>query len=595
MRTVGKNNREHAFCWARALAMLWALALALAIALPALSGCAGLRVTFGGQEASIPQPSVNSKIYNSDITLDEGPVAGGALRVYATRPDTMNPLLTRNAYTQAMLGLIYGSLVRIGDDLCAEPELVEGWEMSEDGMMWAFNVRQGLRWHDGEPFTASDVMSTIKRIRGYGDRSPYADLIRNISSEAVYGGSKLVLTLKKPNAYTPETLVFPIVPTHVDLAELDDADAQGSVESSLIGTGPYKCSSYRLGDYLELAQASDQRRAAAQPPGSEPTPGIALASGAAQPPYLDSIRFIFHSVDDMALAEFRAGSVDAFFSREVDYSLYKYSAQMQLAQYSEREFYFVAFNCAEGRTTRNVRNALARFVDRDAVVDAMGGRAIAAEFPVQPESSLYDQGIAQTPYDPQAARLLLEGAGYRVDKGRYYDMSRSRRRLMEVVFIVNGENEGHVKAASVVAGFIDRNGVYIQVEMLPQYEYEARLADGDFDMAMGSYRVRSHPDMTEMYAESPYFGSGAQANIARYSDGGGEVGRLSAELFMDYAALDRQMTFSDLTAAIRADMPYIGLFFRASALVAENHVRVGARPTAWDPLGAMWQWYVVDY
>ena len=556
-------------------------------ALAALSGCsmqpypaaddraAGDAAAGGGANGAAQDagPPINSAIYSNDYIIDDGPVKGGSLRVYSTPPDTYNPLLTRNVYTQAMFSLVYEGLAGIDANLGAEPRLAESWAPSDDGLTWDIELCSGIKWHDGLALNAYDVIDTIERIRSYGELSPYAEMLSNIKSEAALSGSEIRLTLKKENAFTPNDLIFPVVPSHIAIEALDGESGAANLKSALIGTGPYRFDSYVNGRGVTLT-ASDKKSVA--------------------PPYIDSVSFQFYEPQDTALPQFRNRSVDLFFSRTFDYSRYRLSSEMRIRQYCEREFIFVALNCAKGITqAKSVRQAIARMVDRQKLIDsALGGRGIPAEFPVQPDNSLYGAITANLPFDPQAARSILENAGYRLDDGTFYGDAGNGWQKLGPTLIVNDSDTDRCALADGLADMLSEYGVQITVSREPADTVVQKVAAGAYDMALLSYRTSQYPDMTELYSY-PWREGGAPMNPARYQNEYADV--LSHELFTVYDGQDRQVVFSELAAVLQDDAPCVGICFRASSLVCSEVLRGRIRPNAWAPLNYFGDWYIVDY
>ncbi|MCL2057494.1 MAG: peptide ABC transporter substrate-binding protein [Oscillospiraceae bacterium] len=639
---------------ARALLRLASLVLAAALAVSGLTGCAALATLLSGTSGSAAQdaaysngldqgqsggadsdgasllsggralaqtPVVNSAIYSNDYIIDEGPIKGGGMRVYATHPDTFNPLLTQNIYAAAMFGLVYDSLVSIGPGLTAEPRLAVRWTPSIDGLVWHIVLREGAKWHDGRPLRAYDAVNTIERIRSYGEWSPYAGAIANIASAVAVSDHEIRLTLEKENAFAPYTWVFPIMPSHVAIDALDGQSGSANLRAALVGSGAYRFRYYENRSRLVLTAADTWWGAGDEAAG--PVPGIAPTGRAeddhqdqaendqpgrvepdlqgkadVRPPYIIDISFMFFDPDDMALTKFRSKEVDLFFSGAFDYDRFKHSSELLVRQYSERDFLFLALNNAGGATaSRNVRRALLRMLDRQGLIDeALGGRGVPSEFPVQPESSLYGAGIASTPYDPQAARSILEGEGFRLDEGVYYGDAGNGWNKLSLTLLVNEQDAERCALADSLSDMYAGHGVEIVVSREPADAVMQKVLAGGYEMALLNYRTHLFPDMTELYStpwKEPGSGGGAVANVARFQDD--EADRLSHELFSLYDEDDRQTAFAQLAAIIQDEAPYIGICFRASVLVYGEGLRGDIYPSDRGPLSFMERWYIADY
>ena len=87
-------------------------------------------------------------VYSNDM-MDKGPVKGGIIRLFSTRPDSLNPILSKNIYVQDFSSLIFEGLFKLGKDQNVIPVLSDKWDVSSDGLIWNFHIRENVLWHDG--------------------------------------------------------------------------------------------------------------------------------------------------------------------------------------------------------------------------------------------------------------------------------------------------------------------------------------------------------------------------------------------------------------------------------------------------------------
>lgn len=180
---------------------------------------------------------------------------GGDRLVTATisDPKTFNPLMSVDSASSAAVGDVFEGLVRLNQrTTLPEPLLASSWEHDEAGTTWTFHLRPGVRWHDGEPFTADDVAFTFDAI--------YDPKVPNSSKHVLtVGGTRIGvdvvdpltvrLRLAEPFAPLLNSIGFPILPKHI----LGKALADGSFAQSwgidtppekIVGTGPYRMIRY---------------------------------------------------------------------------------------------------------------------------------------------------------------------------------------------------------------------------------------------------------------------------------------------------------------------------------------------------------------
>ena len=541
-------------------------------------GCGEIQTMIQEQESK-SEVKVNSSIYSNDYVLDEGPREGGTLEIYSTAPETFNPLLVQNVYVREITGLIYESIVNIDSRLKAETCLADSWTVSEDRLSWEIELKTGLYWHDGEEFTARDVVKTIERIREYGTESPYYGIIGNIREVRQQAKHRVVLDLHKANSFTPETLIFPIVPAHLPLEGLDNVDVVSNIERGLVGTGPYMVERYTVGDRIRLTENTKW--------------AVRFTERKGSPPYVGKIVFTFFDVKTSALSVFQKQGIQAFFSRNVEYARYQDSTEMQIKRYSERELSMLAFNTANPAVSRSVRFAISKMINREEIVETLlNGRGIPAEIPVQTESWLYEMGFAASLYDPESAGAILQGAGYGFDGGGYYRISNGNKYRLDLGLLVDKDNSDQVAVAEYIARTLNANGFEVTMEAVANDVMVQRMREGSFDISLIDYRVNPVPDFSILYSR-PYFTQDFSMNVAQYQSD--EVDRLIRELYLEHDELGRQNIFADIASILRSDCPYVGLYFKASSLVLRNDVRGVHLPNVWNPFGSIENWYIADY
>ena len=115
-----------------------------------------------------------------------------------------------------MWALTYDYMVGYSmDDMSPVPALAKSWETSDDGLTWTFDIREGVKWSDGEPFTAADIAYTYNRVlTGDVEGALYGSYLTSVSPSTAPDDTTVVLKLTKPNAVLP-LLPIPIIPEHI--------------------------------------------------------------------------------------------------------------------------------------------------------------------------------------------------------------------------------------------------------------------------------------------------------------------------------------------------------------------------------------------
>ncbi len=178
--------------------------------------------------------------------------AGGNL-VFLVQPEP--PSLASYLSTSGPIGLvapkIYEGLFDYDKDLNIVPNLAASYEVSDDGKTVTFNLREGVTWHDGEPFTSADVQYTVMEVlKQVHPRGPNS--FREVTSIDTPDATTAVFNLANPAPYMLRALSgyeSPIVPKHL-LEGQDPRDAE--LANNPVGTGPYKFVEWKKGQFVRL-------------------------------------------------------------------------------------------------------------------------------------------------------------------------------------------------------------------------------------------------------------------------------------------------------------------------------------------------------
>ena len=145
-----------------------------------LQRSAGVALIAGGLPAIL---AACTGAANNNPPASSGGGASKPLRVgWSSEPDTMNALTTYSTEAQEVLQLIYDKLSDYDANLNVIPGLAASTAVSADGMTVTYNLRPGVTWHDGQPFTADDVVSTFTLIHRPGGASQYAQWLTDMTA-----------------------------------------------------------------------------------------------------------------------------------------------------------------------------------------------------------------------------------------------------------------------------------------------------------------------------------------------------------------------------------------------------------------------------
>ncbi|MFZ0826228.1 MAG: ABC transporter substrate-binding protein [Verrucomicrobiia bacterium] len=232
-----------------------------AAAVLSLSGCEKKAVTPEKSAASYPLPE-------PPLVADCEPgIPGGRLIVSTfADPKTFNPITASDGGSQEIYRFLFASL--LGFDSAkqeVEPGLAESWSVAPDNKTWTFKLRKDLRWSDGEPITADDVVFTVNDLIYNPDINPViADALRvGGKNFTVTKIDDLTVQVVTPEIYAPFLEGFgagvPIMPKHIlekSVAAKTFTSAYGSnwKAADIVGSGPFVIKEYKPAQYTLLAR-----------------------------------------------------------------------------------------------------------------------------------------------------------------------------------------------------------------------------------------------------------------------------------------------------------------------------------------------------
>lgn len=186
------------------------------------------------------------------------PTRGGILvAAIDSDPGQLNPAITTNGGVHTASELMFNGLVEVNSSLEPVPELAESWEVLENGALYRFDLRDGVTWHDGEPFTSADVKFTFEEMLLKLHSRTKASVGAALASIETPDADTVEFRFSEP--YAPLLLQLdvteaPILPAHV----YQGTDVQENpANSKPIGTGPFRFESYTPDAEIRLTANPD--------------------------------------------------------------------------------------------------------------------------------------------------------------------------------------------------------------------------------------------------------------------------------------------------------------------------------------------------
>ncbi len=327
--------------------------------------------------------------------------AYGDIMVEGSIGDASNliPLLASDSTSHEIAGMVFNGLIKYDKDVNIVGDLAESWEISGDGLVITFHLRKGVRWHDGRPFTAADVLYTYQVTVDPKTPTAYAGDFLKVKKAEVLDDYTFRVTYDKPFAPALMSWSVGILPKHLLAGKEITTSPLGRHP---IGTGPYRFKEWVTGQKIVLVSNPDYFEGR---------------------PYIDG--YILRIIPDTAtmFLELRANGIDRMgltplqFTRQTENNLFR--ENFNKFRYLSFAYTYIGYNLKNPLfADKRVRQAIAHAVNREEIIDGvLLGLGKPATGPYKPGTWAYNPNVRQYPYDPAKAKALLAEAGWKDANG----------------------------------------------------------------------------------------------------------------------------------------------------------------------------------
>lgn len=433
----------------------------------------------------------------------------------SAKPDQFDPHKTSAYASFQVLENVYDTLVVPNpDNLTMEPSLATSWTTSPDGLTWTFQLRQGVKFHDGSTFDSADVVYSYNRIITQKLANSYR--FANVTSVAADGPQSVVIKLSKP---TPNLLSQ--IGAFKGMAILpEDADKKMDLTRKTDGTGPF-----------ELVSSDASHTVLKAFPG--------YWGGK---PKVGGVEFRYISEPSAALTALRNGEVqwtDNVPPQEI--TKLKGDKSVHLATTGSVDYWYMSMNYQHAPFGNElVRQAIATAVDRGAVTKAARFGAATPNETAIPKSSYFYDDYSPFKPDQAKAKQLMQQSGV------------STPITMELM--VTSEYPESVTAAQVIASELKPIGINVKIDTLDFATWLDRESAGQFDSFILSWLGNIDP--ADFYQEQ-HITNGSD-NFQHYSNP--QVDQLLTQAATEQDRDKRKSLYDQAAKMIVDDVSYLYLY-----------------------------------
>ena len=500
---------------------------------------------------------------------DSGPAYGDII-VEGSIGDASNliPLLSSDSTSHGIASMVYNGLVKYDKDINIVGDLAESWEVSGDGLIITFRLRRGVKWHDGYPFTAQDVLFTYKVTIDPKTPTAYSGDFLKVKKAEVLDNYTFRFTYYKPFAPALMSWGSPILPMHL----LEGKDITTSpLARHPVGTGPYIFKDWVPGQKIVLISNPDYFEGR---------------------PYIDgSIMRIIPDTATMFL-ELRANGIDRMnltplqYTRQTENNLFR--KNFNKYRYLSFSYTYLGYNLKNPLfTDKRVRQAIAYGINKDEIIQGiLLGLGKEATGPFKPGTWVYNPNVNKYPYNPGKARELLAAAGWRDTDGDGILDKDGQPFVFEI--ITNQGNEIRAKCAEIIQRRLSEIGIKVKIRVL---EWAAFVNDfinnRRFDATILGWTIPLDPDIYDVWHSSK---TGPQElNFISYKND--EVDKLIEKGRGTFDQKERKKYYDRIQEILAEEQPYLFLYVPDALPIIHARFR-GIEPA---PLGIGYnfiKWYV---
>ncbi len=526
--------------------------LCAALAAAALAGC-------GGSQSADNQETGN-------VQAEDGQGAGAAGKVlnYAmpSEPETLDPTMNNYSMSSNVLQNLFCGLFQLEADGTLNNALCDTYEVSEDGRVYTFTLKEGLKWSDGSALTAGDFVYAWKRVLNPETASPASWELYYIQGAEEYNTSNgpaedvavkalddrtLEVTLKAPTPYflylTASTNFFPVKQEAVEGEEVWTKSAD-----TYVCNGPFMLSEINPQSSYVLVKNPNYY--------------------AADTVKLDGVNVVFIESPEAALSAYNSGEIDAMGDSLVaTQAIQQYGDSDELFSYDLIGTRYYDINCSKDYLSdARVRRALSMAIDRQTICDSVVPTKPKPAYGYVPYGIPYegsDEDFRTTvgdlvTEDPEAARELLAEAGYPGGEG-----------LPVLTLMVTNSQENKDTAQVIQAMWKENLGVQCEIVTYEDKVYWDEHAAGNFDVAFDGWT-------------GDYLDPDTNLNCFTQERTQDES-RWSGEKALEYDAMieecrnladnaKRMEIFAQAEKLLMEEMPIMPLYYRSSQLLVKPNI-----------------------
>ena len=362
----------------------------------------------------------------------------------------INPIISSyNDVDRDLTSLIFNGLLKVNSEGVLEPDLAESYDTSLDRKTYTFTLKQKVKWHDGKPFTADDVIFTVASVQDPEWQSQLKSVLDNVQIEKI-NDYQLRFILKEPVANFAASLTFGILPEHLWQTIPARNATLADLNKKPIGTGPFKFKSLTKDKNGNIRSIALERNADYFKPA----------------PFIQELDFKFYGDFETAVNALANNNTEGlsllpkeyYDKLKNDHNLTFYS--LSLPQYTA-----IFFNTKQNEALKDkaVRQVLALSVDRPKILeDSLNQKGVLISGPILPGYLGFNPDLKKYSFNPETAKKMLADNGWKPDEN---GLLKKNEQFLQIT-LTTVEKEEYQKAAQIIQADWQAIGVDANLEII---------------------------------------------------------------------------------------------------------------------------------
>ena len=459
------------------------------------------------------------------------------LRLAISEFDTINPILSNNKNVQDISKLTFDSLLTFTEDFKLQKSLAEEWS-KVGNTSYLIKLKNGIKWSDGSEFSAYDVLFTIDKLKEVP--SIYSYNVQYVIGAEVVDNNTIKIELDREVPFFEYNLIFPIL----SKAYYEGEDFINTEKNQKpIGTGAYYIDNIensvitlKLNNYYR--ESNEQYK-------------------------IKQIDITLYNSMGEIYNAFKLGNIDLINTNVTNIENYIGTIGFASKAYKSRQYDFLAINCSDNiLSNKIVRQAIMYGIDKNYIVaNIYNNKYKVSEFPLDFGSYLYNAEKSAWSYNPDKLKELLTNDGWELKNNVWQKKINYRTTKLSFNLSVNNNHAERVRVAELIKEMLEANGIQINIVKLSDNNYNANLANKNYDIILTGMNIYANPNL------STYIGENNKANFVN-----NELLNIQNELKNITSENILKEKYNRILEIYNDEVPYIGLYNNIGTVIYSKNL-----------------------